>query len=185
MIFISAFFLELILKAYNTYVYDLENEPLKVLNEFYLDFNKNLFNASGIKNLKQFILKEINFIDNQFELDIDCDKKVEVKSDFKKKMNNAFANLNYKIYHKDQEVIIEKLYCINQALKNKDFTGTIYSNEFFHNLKKVIINSEIFYSQHLRRNFEECLNHIKSLIKSNTYNLLLTELISILGKILE
>ena len=173
------------LKAYNTYVYDLENDPLKVLNEFYLDFNKNLFNASGIKNLKQFVLKEINIIDNQFELDIGNDKKVKVKSDFKKRINNAFANLIYKIYSKDQEAIIEKLYCINQALKNKDFTGTIYSNEFFQNLKKVIINSEIFYIQNLRMNFEECLNHIKSLIKNNKYNLLLTELISILEKILE
>ena len=85
------------LKAYNIYVYELENEPLKVLNELYLDFNKNLYNSFGIKSLKQYILKEMEIIENEFDLYIDESKKINIKPDFKKQINNAFSNLKYKI----------------------------------------------------------------------------------------
>ena len=172
------------LKAYNTYVYELENEPLKVLNEFYLDFNKNLYNAFGIKSLKQYILKEVEIIENEFDLDIDEATKIKIKPDFKKQINNAFSNLNYKIYIKDQETIIENLYKINKALKTKDFSGTIYSNEFFQKLKKVIINSEIFYIDSLKQDLEGCLKTIKKFKKNNAYNYAVNELVSILEKIL-
>ena len=45
------------LKAYNIYIYELENDPLKVLKDFYLDFNRNLYNSFGVKSLKEYILK--------------------------------------------------------------------------------------------------------------------------------
>ena len=172
------------LKAYNIYIYELENDPLKVLNEFYLDFNKNLYNAFGIKSLKEYILKEIEIIENEFDLDIDEDKKIKAKPDFKKRINNAFSNLKYQIFIKDQEIIIDNLYKINQALKTKDFSGTIYSNEFFQKLKRVVINSEIFYINSLKQDLEGCLNNIKKLKKNNINNSFLNELTSTLEKIM-
>ena len=177
------------LKVYNTYVYDMENEPLKALKEFYLDFNRNLYNSFGVKSLKQFILNEIEFIEEEFELDINDKKKVKVNPDFKKKINDAFSKLEYKIFMKDQEAIIEQLFYINQALKTKDFSGTIYSNEFFQKLKNVIINSEIFMIKNINKNLEECFEQIKSLKKNNNIansfqTLYINEIITILEKIL-
>ena len=178
------------LKAFNTYVYDVEKEPLKALNEFYLDFNKNLYNAFGIKSLKQYIINEIEIIENEFELDIEEDNKIKVKNDFKQKLDDAFSNLKYQIYPKDQEVIIKKLFSVNQALKVKDFNGTIYSNEFFKKLKDVIINCEILYIENLNQNLEEYLKEIKSLKKNSgqtkrLQNSFIDELISILEQILK
>ena len=178
------------LKAFNTYVYDVEKEPLKALNEFYLDFNKNLYNAFGIKSLKQYIINEIEIIENEFELDIEEDNKIKVKNDFKQKLDDAFSNLKYQIYPKDQEAIIKKLYSVNQALKVKDFNGTIYSNEFFKKLKDVIINCEILYIENLNQNLEEYLKDIKSLKKNSgqtnrLQNTFIDEFISILEQILK
>jgi hypothetical protein len=178
------------LKAFNTYVYDVEKEPLKALNEFYLDFNKNLYNAFGIKSLKQYIINEIEIIENEFELDIEEDNKIKVKNDFKQKLDDAFSNLKYQIYPKDQEAIIKKLFSVNQALKVKDFNGTIYSNEFFKKLKDVIINCEILYIENLNQNLKEYLKDIKSLKKNSgqtnrIQNTFIDELISILEQILK
>ena len=155
--FFSGTNFNIFLENYNIYVYDIEEEPLKVLNEFYLDFNKNLYNAFGMKSLKQFIINKIETIENQLDLVID---KIKINNDFKLKLNDAFSNLKYKIYIKDQDIIIKKLYEINQALKVKDFTGTIYSNEFFKNLKNVIINCEILYIENFIKNLEDYLGKI-------------------------
>ena len=158
--FFSGTNFNIFLQNYNIYVYDIEEEPLKVLNKFYLDFNRNLYNAFGIKSLKQFIINKLEIIENQLDLEIDGDNKIKVNNAFKQKLNDAFLNLKYKIYSKDQDIIIKKLYEINQALKVKDFTGTIYSNEFFKKLKNVIINCEMLYIENFIKNLEDYLGKI-------------------------
>ena len=180
--FFSGKYFNEFLKAYNIYVNGLENETLKTLNEFYLDFNRNLYNAFGIKSLKQYLFNEIGNIEDKFELNLEENIKTKIKNDFMKNLNNAFSNLKYQIYPKDQEKIIEKLYSINQALKTKDFSGTIYSNEFFLQLKKIIINSEIFYIRNLNNKLKEYLIRIKAL-RENSYNFFIKDIISCLQKI--
>ena len=54
----------------------------------------------------------------------------------------------------DKEEVIKKLYFLYNKIKNKNFDKTIYSFEFFHKIKEVILYSEELY----KNNFKNSLN---------------------------
>ena len=124
------------MEIYNLYVDTLESEPYKVFSKLFADYHNIIFKK---KNFKKYILKILSKIEEQFYLNLEYDKYKEVSENFEKNLKESLKklyDLTYiKLSKKDEDEIIRNLYCLNQQLRNKDFSKTIYSLSFFETLK--------------------------------------------------
>ena len=153
--FSGKFFFEY-LQYSKLYIQQLDKNPLKTLNHLYNEWTSDRW---YFWNFKKYIVNKISDkIEEKFDLDLDVDSIKKIPSDFYNKLKSAFNQL-YSTKHrginsKEEDEIIKKLYCINNELKNKDFSHTKYSSAFFHKLKEVIIYSDNLQKDNLKRNVE-------------------------------
>ena len=140
--FISAKKVNYFMEIYYLYVVKLEDSPFKILYKFFMEYHNTIFK---FKDFKNHIFKSLSKIEEHFNLDLD-DNEYEIPEQFKNKLKSSFNYLYKKSYIRltkiEEDEIIQKLYSLNQQLKSKDFSQTIYSLSFFNILKKAIKNSE-------------------------------------------
>lgn len=150
--FFSGEYFNVYLDSYNKYIEIMEKNPSKLLQSFFSDYHKNI----NYKDFQNYFNEKIaDKIEEQFELDLNMENEIKIPIEFENKIKIAFENLNYKFIKKeDQDIIIKKLYSINQQLKTKDFSNSNYSHSFFNSLKKSIISTQNLQNE----KFEDLLN---------------------------
>ena len=129
------------LNSYNKFIDIIESNPSKLIKLYFLDYHKNI----KYKNFQKYFNKQIaEKIEEQFNLDLNIEEKIiQVPEEFQNKLRKAFECLNYKFIKKEEEdIIIKKIFLINQQLKTKNFNNTKYSHSFFDNLKISIMSTE-------------------------------------------
>ena len=93
--------------------------------------------------MENFFCKYLEHIEEIFGLDLK--EEINIPEEYKNKLLKSFKEIsksnNIEINDEKANVIISKLYGINKNIKNKDFSHTNFSREFFDKLKIVIMNS--------------------------------------------
>ena len=141
------------LEYYKKYVQIIEEEPILLLYNFLEDYSKSWH----LKGIRSYIIKKIENIESN--LKINSNANIIIPEDFSNKIHNAFDEIEEKegreISKGDQKKIIKKLYNLYYHLKNKDFSKTNYSRDFFNILKNVIIYSDNLQNENLKYSAEE------------------------------
>ena len=157
--FFSAKFFSQLLSIKYYFVESLEKNPIICLERLFNDYKKiSIFNFISYTNFKKFIIKQINKIKEDYDLNFG--KAIEIPVFFKESIRKGFDRLYEKydinINRKEEDEIIEKLFLLKEKLKSKDFSNTNYSSQFFNDLEKVIQNSEDLQN----KNYIKTLNEI-------------------------
>lgn len=150
--FFSGMYFFQYLKDYKRYVTDIENNPFLTLNDL---FNEWSSSKTYFFNFKKYIVDRIA---GKIEDNYDDIGENEAPKSFHNNLKNAFNRLysqKYKgISSKEEDEIINKLYNIYILLKKGNFSNPNYSNQFFDDLKKMIINAENLQKENFFKNFE-------------------------------
>jgi len=137
------------LNIYDRFVDLIENKTTYFLKILYEEWAKKI----TLRNFASYIKNSIcGKIEEQLDLNLE-DMKIE--TDFYNKMKQAMEIIYLKefkgITDKEEEEIIQNLYNLYYSLKITEFDGTsIYSHEFFDNLKNVILFSEKLHNDNLK-----------------------------------
>ena len=145
------------LNVMNNYVYLLNEEPSKLLLKLYKEYNSNFNYFSN--NFRGFIHNKISEIEEKFLPDLsnenDDEEELEPPQDFKDKIKVEIEKLekNKKLFKNEENVeIIKELYNLYIKLKNKDFSKTNFSYEFFYDLNKAIEYSDKLFKENIKNN---------------------------------
>ena len=141
------------LENYKRYVTNLENNPILTLNYLYNEWSNSKF--SFLFNFKRYVDK---YIVKKIEQDYDDINSNPTPGGFYNNLKNAFNQLYSNRYRgissKEEDEIIKILFNIYELFKKEDFSETKYSNKFFDDLKKVIINAENLQKENFTKNLE-------------------------------
>ena len=161
--FFSGKFFLYYLDIYNQYVTQLEENPFKLLENLYRDWD-NKITLSGFKS---FIIKKIEKI--QEKLDLNSEEELESNEDFQKKfslaMDQLFEGKFRGTTEDEEEEIREKLYTFYHQLKVTNFDKTQYSHLFFDKLKDVISYSEHFQNQNMKYSIQQFFTYLDQLFE--------------------
>ena len=156
--FSGKFFLEY-LKVSHYYINCLEQKPGLFIFELYNKYKSKLSNFFLFKSFKSYIMEKISKIEENFFLDEEEneeDEEEEPPENFSNPIKHELQELeknNFRLISSDDyDEVIQSLYKLNKKLKNKDFSKTYYSHNFFNDLKKAIENSEKLNKENFRNN---------------------------------
>ena len=154
----------------NNYVYLLNEEPSKLLLKLYKEYNSNFNYFSN--NFKGFIHNKISEVEEKFLPDIsnenDDEEELEPPQDFKDKIKMEIEKLekNKKLFKNEENVeVIKELYNLYIKLKNKDFSKTNFSCEFFSDLNKAIEYSDKLFKENIKNNVKTFFKDIDILFQ--------------------
>ena len=158
------------LNVMNNYVYLLNEEPSKLLLKLYKEYNSNFNYFSN--NFRGFIHNKISEIEEKFLPDLsnenDDEEELEPPQDFKDKIKVEIEKLekNKKLFKNEENVeIIKELYNLYIKLKNKDFSKTNFSCEFFYDLNKAIEYSDKLFKENIKNNVKTFFKDIDILFQ--------------------
>jgi len=142
------------LENYKRYVTNMENNPILTLNYLYNKWSNS--NLSFLFNFKRYVVKNIvEKIENDYDVDINSNPAPQgFYNNLKNAFNQLYNNRYRGISSKEEDEMIKKLYNIYELFKKKDFSETKYSNKFFDDLKKVVINAENLQKENFTKNLE-------------------------------
>ena len=151
------------LEHYKRYVTNMENNPILTLNYLFNQWSSNKF---YLFNFKNYIVNKISSkIEDNFD-DIDENPAPQwFYNNLKNAFNQLYNNRHKGISSNEEDEIIKKLYNIYELFKKKDFSETKYSNKFFYDLKKVILNAENLQKDNFSKNFEAFFQTADQLFK--------------------
>lgn len=93
--------------------------------------------------MENFLYENLEQIEENFGLDLK--EEINIPEEYKNKLLKSLKEIsksnNIEINDEKANEIISKLYIINKNIKNKDFSHTLFSCEFFDKLKIIIMNS--------------------------------------------
>ena len=158
------------LNVMNNYVYLLNEEPSKLLLKLYKEYNSNFNYFSN--NFKGFIHNKISEVEEKFLPDLsnenDDEEELEPPQDFKDKIKMEIEKLekNKKLFKNEENVeVIKELYNLYIKLKNKDFSKTNFSCEFFYDLNKAIEYSDKLFKENIKNNVKTFFKDIDILFQ--------------------
>ena len=158
------------LNVMNNYVYLLNEEPSKLLLKLYKEYNSNFNYFSN--NFKGFIHNKISEVEEKFLPDLsnenDDEEELEPPQDFKDKIKMEIEKLekNKKLFKNEENVeIIKEFYNLYIKLKNKDFSKTNFSCEFFYDLNKAIEYSDKLFKENIKNNVKTFFKDIDILFQ--------------------
>ena len=158
------------LNVMNNYVYLLNEEPSKLLLKLYKEYNSNFNYFSN--NFRGFIHNKISEIEEKFLPDLsnenDDEEELEPPQDFKDKIKMEIEKLekNKKLFKNEENVeVIKELYNLYIKLKNKDFSKTNFSCEFFYDLNKAIEYSDKLFKENIKNNVKTFFKDIDILFQ--------------------
>ena len=138
--FFSGTFFMHFLEIYNDYVENLENAPNLFFEKIFRKFREN---NNTEKTLENFLCKNLKQIEENFGFYLK--EEINIPEAYKNKLLKSLKEIsksnNIEIKDEKANEIISKLYSINKYIKNKDFSHTLFSREFFDKLKIIIMNS--------------------------------------------
>ena len=162
--FSGKYFLDYLI-VMNNYVYLLNKEPgkllLKLYNEYYSNFNYLSYNFKGFIESKISKIEENFFSDKSGENEEE--EEIEIPQEFKQKIIMEIKKLENKqklFKNKEDIEIINELYELCIKLKNKDFSNTYYSYQFFYDLKKTIEYTEKLFKENIKNNIKNFFKDI-------------------------
>ena len=153
------------LEYYNVFIYQLENNPIKFLKDLYFEYTKNSWSFFKTQSFKDYINKKAD--KTEYKLNIELED-YNIPQDFYEKLNYAFDVLQSvnKKNMKDKDKIIQKLYSINNTIKNIDFSNTHYST-FFGKLKEIILYTDRIQNDNLKLSIDAFFTTADSLFNRN------------------
>ena len=163
--FSGKYFIEY-LKYYKLYVELVEKNPFLFLKYLYNEWSSDKW---CLRNFKNYLVNEIAYkIKEIFDLELDKDNFEQVPQKFYDNLKSAFNKLydiKYRgITQKEEDEMIKKLYTIYISLKNKDFSNTKYSTEFFKTLREVIIFSNNVAKENINKKVETFLSIVENML---------------------
>jgi len=136
------------LNIYNQYITQIDENPVKLLNQIYKEWGDKL----TLSSFKSYTIKKIETIQEKFNFD--SEEEIESTEEFHSRLSSAMDKLfegKFRGTTEDEEdEIIEKLYCFYHQLKSANFENTNYSHSFFDELKKVILFSDKFQNDNMK-----------------------------------
>ena len=112
--------------------------------------------------MENFFCKNIEHIEEIFGLDLK--EEINIPEEYKNKLLKSFKEIsksnNIEINDEKANEIISKLYGINKNIKNKDFSHTDFSREFFDKLKILIMNSVLQQKLHFKKEILNILSNM-------------------------
>ena len=160
--FFSGKFFMHFLEIYNDYVENLENDPNLFFEKIFQKFKEN---NNTDKSLENFFCKNLKHIEEIFGLDLK--EEINIPEEYKNKLLKSFKEIsksnNIEINNEKTNEIISNLYGINKNIKNKDFSHTNYSCEFFDKLKILIMNNVLQQKLHFKNEILHILSDMDSI----------------------